>query len=197
MIIIFWIASVEDSFAMTLERKMSRVAKKPINLPAGVEATLDGQTVTIKGKKGVLKREISSLVKVAKNNNSLQFEPTNEETADSTAGATRALVQNMVVGVSEGFERKLDLVGIGYRAQAQGKKLNLTLGYSHPINFPVPEGITIETPSQTEIIIKGIDKQLVGQTAAKIRDLRSPEPYKGKGVRYHDEVVILKEAKKK
>lgn len=176
----------------------SRVAKNPVLLPAGVEATIAEHKVHIKGSKGHLNCVVSSQVKIEKIENSLQVSVANDlPTADALAGTTRALLQNMVKGVSEGFNRKLTLIGTGYRAQVQGKKLNLTLGHSHPVNYEIPEAITIETPSQTEILIKGVDKQLVGQIAAKIRSYRPPEPYKGKGVRYSDEVVKLKEAKKK
>jgi large subunit ribosomal protein L6 len=177
---------------------MSRVAKQPIAIPAGVEITINGQAISIKGPKGNLQWNVNRAVEVQRAENVLEFAPRNDSTeADALAGTTRALVANMVKGVTQGFERKLELVGVGYRAQAQGKMLNLTLGFSHPVNFPVPEGITVETPSQTEIIIKGADKQQVGQVAAKIRGYRPPEPYKGKGVKYSDEVIIRKEAKKK
>lgn len=176
---------------------MSRVAKKPINLPTGVEATIDGSKLTIKGSKGTLTKKLPEVITVKKVNTTLEFAPTNAENADAIAGAFRAIAQNMVTGVSKGFECKLTLIGVGYRAQAQGKKLNLSLGFSHPIIFSVPEGITIDTPTQTDVVIKGIDNQLVGQVAADIRAIRPPEPYKGKGVRYHDEKIILKEAKKK
>lgn len=177
---------------------MSRVAKQPIAIPAGVEIAINGQGISVKGPKGNLQWSVNDAVEVQRADNVLQFAPRNGSIeADALAGTTRALVANMVKGVTQGFERKLELVGVGYRAQAQGKMLNLTLGFSHPVNFPVPEGITIETPSQTEIIIKGADKQLVGQVAAKIRGYRPPEPYKGKGVKYSDEVIIRKEAKKK
>jgi large subunit ribosomal protein L6 len=176
---------------------MSRVAKNPIQLPAGVEVNIDAQFITIKGSKGSMIQAIPSAVKIVKEEKTLQFSPVADvQNADALAGTIRALVQAMVEGVSRGFERKLTLVGVGYRAQVQGKKLNLTLGHSHPINFTLPEGITVDTPSQTEVIVKGVNKQLVGLVAAKIRALRSPEPYKGKGVRYANEVVILKEVKK-
>jgi large subunit ribosomal protein L6 len=177
---------------------MSRVAKKPIILPNGVQLSIAGQTATIKGGKGELKLEIPAGIslKVEKDNVQVERDPKGRA-ADAAGGTTRALLANMVGGVSKGYERKLELVGVGYRAQAQGKVLNLTLGFSHPVAFPVPAGITIETPSQTEILIKGADKQAVGQVAAKIRGYRSPEPYKGKGVRYGGERVIIKEAKKK
>lgn len=177
---------------------MSRVAKKPVVLPAGVEATIAEQQISIKGSKGALQQIIPLAVKIEKADKELKFAPAEGvEKADAIAGAFRTIVHNMVTGVTKGFERKLILIGVGYRAQSQGKVLNLTLGHSHPVNYPVPQGITIETPSQTEILIKGIDNRLVGQVAAEIRAYRPPEPYKGKGVRYANEVVILKEAKKK
>lgn len=177
---------------------MSRVANNPIELPSGVEVTLAGQAVKVKGPKGEMNHVIHDLVEMKQEDKVLSFAPRNEEqSANALAGTTRALVNNMVTGVSQGFEKKLTLIGVGYRAQAQGKKLNLSLGFSHPIDFEVPEGITIETPSQTEVVVKGIDKQQVGQVAANIRAFRPPEPYKGKGVRYADEHVIRKEAKKK
>lgn len=177
---------------------MSRVAKKPVVIPAGVEATIAEQQISIKGGKGVLQQIIPLAVKVEKADKELKFSPAaGVENSDAIAGAFRTIVNNMVSGVTKGFEKKLVLVGVGYRAQAQGKVLNLTLGHSHPVNYSVPQGITIETPSQTEILIKGIDNRLVGQVAAEIRAFRPPEPYKGKGVRYANEVIILKEAKKK
>lgn len=177
---------------------MSRVADNPISLPSGVEVTMKEQDVTIKGSKGTLNCTLPKSVKVSQEDNVLKIVYNSEDReANKQAGTARANVNNMVVGVSEGFEKKLTLIGVGYRAQAQGKKLNLTLGFSHPIDFVVPEGIAIETPSQTEIVVKGIDKQLVGQVAANIREYRPPEPYKGKGVRYTDEYVARKEAKKK
>lgn len=177
---------------------MSRVAKKPIELPKGVEVDVNGRELSIKGPKGAFKYELHETVEIAKADNVLTFAPKDGDAAHfAMAGTMRAVVNNMVKGVSEGFERKLELVGVGYRAQAQGKKLNLTLGYSHPIEYSVPEGITIETPSQTEIVVKGADRQLVGQVAAEIRSFRPPEPYKGKGVKYADEQIIRKEAKKK
>ncbi|PYE31753.1 LSU ribosomal protein L6P [Idiomarina fontislapidosi] len=177
---------------------MSRVAKAPIEIPAGVEVTLNGQEVTIKGAQGSLSHVVNDAVELVQEENELRTVP-REGVANSTAqaGTARALLNNMVVGVSKGFERKLQLMGVGYRAQAQGKKLNLTLGFSHPVEFEIPEGITIETPSQTEVVVKGANKQLVGQVAANIRAYRKPEPYKGKGVRYSDEQVRRKEAKKK
>jgi large subunit ribosomal protein L6 len=176
---------------------MSRVAKAPVNLPQGVTATISGAQVTIKGTKGTLSLPLKGGVTVEQADKVLNVKYTADDAVRMLAGATRAHLANMVEGVSKGFERKLELQGVGYRAQAQGKVLNLTLGYSHPVNFDVPEGITIETPTQTEILIKGIDRQRVGETAAKIRAYRPPEPYKGKGVRYSGEKVELKEGKKK
>ena len=177
---------------------MSRVAKSPVNLPKGVEVKIDGQKVALKGGKGSLEHEVHELVAVSVEDGVVSVKPHNEsQKAWALAGTTRALLNNMVTGVAEGFERKLQLLGVGYRAQAQGKVLNLTLGFSHPVAYELPEGITAETPSQTEIVIKGIDKQLVGQVAANVRAFRPPEPYKGKGVRYADEQVRRKEAKKK
>ncbi len=177
---------------------MSRVADNPITLPKGVEINVNGDEVTVKGSKGTLSCMTVKQVSIKQEDNVLTivYDKDNRE-ANKQAGTVRANVNNMVVGVTEGFERKLTLIGVGYRAQSQGKVLNLTLGFSHPVNFNVPEGITIETPSQTEILVKGIDKQLVGQVAANIREYRPPEPYKGKGVRYSDEHVVRKEAKKK
>ena len=177
---------------------MSRIAKNPVELPSGVEIKINGQSVTVKGGKGSLDHEIHNSVKITQDDKVLTFAPKDgSKTANALAGTTRALINNMVTGVSQGFEKKLQLVGVGYRAQAQGKKLNLTLGFSHPVDYEVPEGITVETPSQTDIVVKGIDKQAVGQVAAKIRSYRPPEPYKGKGVKYADEVIVRKEAKKK
>lgn len=177
---------------------MSRVAKKPIPVPADVEVTIDGKQVAVKGKRGALQLTLHPSVSLAREGSDLQVTARSGASPHrALAGTMRALVSNMVTGVSRGFERKLQLVGVGYRAQAQGKVLNLALGYSHPIEYTVPAGIAIETPSQTEIVVKGVDKQLVGQVAAEIRAFRRPEPYKGKGVRYADEQVILKEAKKK
>ncbi len=176
---------------------MSRVAKAPVSLPQGVTATISGQQVTIKGAKGSLNLPLKSGVTVEQADKVLNVKYTADDAVRMQAGATRAHLANMVEGVSKGFERKLELQGVGYRAQAQGKVLNLTLGFSHPVNFAVPEGITIETPTQTEILIKGIDRQVVGETAAKIRGYRPPEPYKGKGVRYAGEKIELKEGKKK
>ena len=176
---------------------MSRIANNPIVVPAGVEVNLDGNLVKVKGPKGESEWNAHTDVKVDFGDGQLTFE-TNDDSkqASALAGTTRALVNNMVVGVSEGFERKLTIIGVGYRAQAQGKKLNLTLGFSHPVTYDLPEGVSAETPSQTEIVLKGIDKQQVGQVAAEIRAFRPPEPYKGKGVRYADEHVVRKAAKK-
>ena len=175
---------------------MSRVANNPVTLPSGVEVKINGQNINVKGPKGALSLDVHRAVTVNQEDNTLRFAPRTKHDR-AMAGTMRALVNNMVLGVSNGFERKLELRGVGYRAQSQGKVLNLTLGFSHPVNFDVPEGVSIETPSQTEILVKGIDKQQVGQVAAKIRGYRPPEPYKGKGVRYADEQVLLKEAKKK
>jgi large subunit ribosomal protein L6 len=177
---------------------MSRVARKPVLLPKGVEMTQAAGKVKVKGPKGELHLALSTEVEVniAGDQASVSARKP-EQRARAIAGTTRALLANMVEGVSKGFERKLELVGVGYRAQAQGKKLNLTLGFSHPVAYAVPDGITIDTPSQTEILIKGADKHRVGQVAADIRSYRPPEPYKGKGVRYSTERVVLKEAKKK
>ena len=177
---------------------MSRVAKAPVELPKGVEFKQDGNVITMKGGKGTLSLELNSEVEVSQEDNSLMVAPrSGSRFATAIAGTMRALLANMAHGVSEGFERKLELVGVGYRAQAQGNKLNLTLGFSHPVVHEVPEGVSVETPSQTEILVRGADKQKVGQVAAEIRRYRPPEPYKGKGVRYADERVVIKEAKKK
>lgn len=177
---------------------MSRVAKKPIELPKGVEVSVNAGVVTVKGPKGALQQALNGAVEMNQDGSTLTFQGRDGAVgAWAHAGTARALINNMVKGVSKGFERKLELVGVGYRAQAQGKTLNLTLGFSHPVNYPVPEGITIETPSQTEIVVRGSDKQKVGQVAAEIRAYRPPEPYKGKGVKYSDEVIQRKEAKKK
>ena len=177
---------------------MSRVGKMPIALPKGAEASIAAEQITVKGPLGTLTQALNGLVKVRNENGTLMFEPANESReANAMSGTLRALVNNMVNGVTKGFERKLSLVGVGFRAQAQGDKLNLSLGFSHPVVHQMPQGVKCETPSQTEIVIKGVDKQKVGQTAAEVRAYRSPEPYKGKGVRYVDEVVTLKETKKK
>lgn len=176
---------------------MSRIANNPIELPKGVEVNISGSTVQVKGSKGQMAHDVHALVSVSQEENVLKFAAkANSKSARALAGTTRALVQNMVTGVSAGFEKKLTIIGVGYRAAVQNQKLNLTLGYSHPVDFDIPEGVTIETPSQTEIVVKGIDKQKVGQVAANIRAYRLPEPYKGKGVRYSDEYIIRKEAKK-
>ena len=177
---------------------MSRIAKAPIELAQGVEFNQEGNVVTIKGGKGTLSLELNNEVELSHADNRLQVAPrSGSRFSTAMAGTTRALLANMATGVTEGFERKLELVGVGYRGQAQGGKLNLTLGFSHPVVYQIPDGVTVETPSQTEIVIKGADKQQVGQVAAEIRGYRPPEPYKGKGVRYSDERVVLKEAKKK
>jgi large subunit ribosomal protein L6 len=176
----------------------SRIAKQPVDIVKGVSVELGDQTISVKGPKGSLTMELNSEVRVGQEGESLQITAASgSRFANAIAGTTRALIRNMVIGVSAGFERKLELVGVGYRAQAQGNKINLTLGFSHPVVYKVPEGIAVETPSQTEILIKGIDRQKVGQVAAELREFRPPEPYKGKGVRYADERIVLKEAKKK
>jgi len=177
---------------------MSRIAKSPVELPKGVEFKQDGNVVTLKGGKGELSMQLNSEVELTQDDDGLKVSPrSGSRFAMAITGTMRSLLANMAHGVSEGFERKLELVGVGYRAQAQGKNLNLTLGFSHPVVYAAPEGINIETPSQTEVVITGTDKQKVGQVAAEIRRFRPPEPYKGKGVRYADERVVLKEAKKK
>jgi large subunit ribosomal protein L6 len=177
---------------------MSRIAKEPIELPKGVEFNQNGNIVTLKGSKGELSLELNSEVELKQDENRLNLAPrSGSRFSRAVAGTMRALLANMAEGVSQGFERKLELVGVGYRAQLQGNKLNLTLGFSHPVVYEAPSGISLETPSQTEIFIRGVDKQQVGQVAAEIRRFRPPEPYKGKGVRYADERVVLKEAKKK
>ncbi|ARB03810.1 50S ribosomal protein L6 [Neisseria lactamica] len=177
---------------------MSRVAKKPVTVPAGVEVKFGTDALVIKGKNGELSFPLHSDVAIELNDGKLTFAAKNDsKQANAMSGTARALVDNMVKGVSEGFEKKLQLIGVGYRAQAQGKVLNLSLGFSHPIVYEMPEGVSVQTPSQTEIVLTGADKQVVGQVAAEIRAFRSPEPYKGKGVRYVGEVVVMKEAKKK
>ena len=177
---------------------MSRVAKNPVVVPKGVEVTLVASEISMKGPMGVLKQALSSDVSVVHEGDSLLCKAQNESMqSNAMSGTIRALMANMVAGVSKGFERKLSLVGVGYRAQAAGDTLNLTLGYSHPVSYKMPAGVKAETPTQTEIVLKGANKQQVGQVAAEIRAFREPEPYKGKGVRYSDEVVILKETKKK
>ncbi|MFN3785501.1 MAG: 50S ribosomal protein L6 [Thiothrix sp.] len=178
---------------------MSRIAKKALTLPKGVEVSINGQNLKVKGAKGAFDFAVHDAVEVSHEDNVLKFKAKrdNDSTGWALAGTTRALANNMVIGVSQGFEKRLQLVGVGYRAQAQGNKLNLSLGFSHPVVHDMPEGITVETPSQTEIIIRGSDKQKVGQVAAEVRAYRPPEPYKGKGVKYVDEVILRKETKKK
>lgn len=177
---------------------MSRVANNPITIPGGVDVKVEGGNMTVKGSNGQMSHPVHEELSLDITDNVIRIKwDENNKQVKALAGTTRAIVNNMIVGVSSGFEKKLALVGVGYRAQSKGKVLNLTLGFSHPIDFEVPEGISIETPSQTEIVIKGYDKQVVGQVAAKIRSFRPPEPYKGKGVRYADEHVVRKEAKKK
>jgi large subunit ribosomal protein L6 len=177
---------------------MSRVAKNPVVLPKGVEVTLSAGQISVKGPLGTLLRTTNADVAVTREEDKLMFAPVNEtKQSNAMSGTMRALLNNMVLGVTKGFEKKLTLVGVGYRAQAAGDKLNLSLGFSHPVVHMMPKGVKVETPTQTEIIIKGADKQQVGQVAAEVRAYRKPEPYKGKGVRYANEVVILKETKKK
>jgi len=177
---------------------MSRIAKAPVVLPKGVEAQIANGVVSIKGSKSTLKLQLNNAVQVVNEDNQLKVSPkNNSKAADALAGTSRALLQNMVNGVSKGFERKLELVGVGYRAKAQGKTVNMSLGFSHPIDYQLPEGVTAETPTQTEIVLKSADRQLLGQVAAELRGFREPEPYKGKGVRYSGEAVYRKEAKKK
>ena len=181
---------------------MSRIAKAPIEIPAGVEVSINDTTMSVKGKLGQLQMDIHPSVAIANAENVLTFdiakaEKKDEKKAWAQAGTARANTANLIQGVSAGWEKKLTLIGVGYRAKAMGKVLDLTLGFSHPVKYDLPEGITAETPSQTEIIVKGMDKQKVGQAAAESRAYRPPEPYKGKGVRYTDEYVVRKEAKKK
>ncbi len=177
---------------------MSRIANAPVSVPSGVEVSIDADSVVIKGPKGMLRHAVPQAVTVAQEDGIIRCSSVGGVSgAVALAGTTRSIINNMVTGVSQGFEKRLNLVGIGYRAQVQGSELNLTLGYSHPVKFSVPEGISVETPSQTEIVVRGVDKQRVGQVAAKIRDFRPPEPYKGKGVKYSDEHIVRKEAKKK
>ena len=177
---------------------MSRVAKSPVVIPAGVTVTIDQQNVTVKGKSATLSLSINNLVFAKIENNEVLFSPKDESVqANAQAGTARALVHNMVVGADKGYERKLTLVGVGYRAQVKGNVINLNLGYSHPVDYELPAGVTAQCPSQTEIVLKGADKAVLGQVAANLRALRAPEPYKGKGVRYADEIVHIKEAKKK
>jgi large subunit ribosomal protein L6 len=170
----------------------------PITIPSGVEIAINNQNVSVKGSKGSMEHNVHPAVEIVRDEASLTFNPREGiDGAVAQSGTARAVINNMLIGVSAGFEKKLELVGVGYRAQAQGKVLNLTLGHSHPINYELPDGITAETPSQTEIVIKGMDKQKVGQVAAEVRAFRPPEPYKGKGVKYADEHIVRKEAKKK
>ena len=177
---------------------MSRIAKAPVTIPSGVDVTLDGNTLTVNGSKGQLSHVLNSAVNVDIADNVIQMVwDKDNKVATAQAGTARAVLNNMVTGVSAGFERKLTLIGVGYRAQAKENILSLSLGFSHPVDFQVPAGITVETPTQTEIVVRGSDKQLVGEVSAKIRAYRPPEPYKGKGVRYSDEHVVRKEAKKK
>jgi len=177
---------------------MSRVAKSPVVIPAGVDVAIKDDQINVKGAGGTLALTQNALVKITNTDGKLTFEPINaSREADAMSGTFRQLVNNMVVGVSKGFEKKLTLIGVGYKAQATGNKLNLAVGYSHPVNFDMPAGITVATPTATEIVIKGADRQRVGQVAAEIRAVRPPEPYKGKGIRYADETVAIKETKKK
>jgi large subunit ribosomal protein L6 len=177
---------------------MSRVAKNPVVVPAGVEVAIGAEQITVKGPQGTLSQALNGDVSVVREGDALLCKATSESRqANAMSGTIRALLANMVVGVTKGFERKLTLVGVGYRAQAAGDTLNLTLGFSHPVAYKMPAGVKVATPTQTEIVLTGADKQRVGQVAAEIRAFREPEPYKGKGVRYADEVVILKETKKK
>lgn len=177
---------------------MSRVANSPVELPSGVEVTISGQQIKVKGGKGALEMTLHDRVEVKQQDNVLTFAALgNDKISRAMSGTTRALVNNMVQGVSAGFQRKLELNGVGYRAKASGNTVNLSLGFSHPVDYQLPEGVSAETPSQTEIVLSGIDKQLIGQVAAEIRAFRPPEPYKGKGVRYSEEYVRRKEAKKK
>ncbi|MFN5510757.1 MAG: 50S ribosomal protein L6 [Burkholderiales bacterium] len=177
---------------------MSRVARMPVAVPGGVDISMGNGTITVKGPQGTLTQSVNPLVTITREGAELKFAASDESReARAMSGTYRALVANMVHGASKGFERKLNLVGVGYRAQAQGASLNLSLGFSHPVVHVMPDGVKCETPTQTEILIKGADKQKVGQVAAEVRAYKSPEPYKGKGVRYADEVVIIKETKKK
>jgi len=177
---------------------MSRVGKMPVDVPSGVEVTISGDQIRVKGALGLLTRPANGLVKISNTAGKLEFAPADESTAaDAMSGTMRALVSNMVSGVSKGFEKKLSLVGVGFRAQAAGSKLNLQIGFSHPVSKEMPDGVKVECPSQTEILIKGADRQVVGQIAAEVRAIRPPEPYKGKGIRYSDEKISLKETKKK
>jgi large subunit ribosomal protein L6 len=177
---------------------MSRIGKQPVAVPAGVEVAVKDDLINVKGALGALALAQNALVKVENNAGSLSFTPVNESReANAMSGTMRQLVNNMVNGVSKGFEKKLTLIGVGYKAQAQGAKLNLNVGYSHPVEIEMPAGIKVETPTPTEVIIKGADRQRVGQIASEVRAVRPPEPYKGKGIRYSDEKVVIKETKKK
>jgi len=177
---------------------MSRIANKPVPVPAAVQVSMNGQQMTVKGPKGTLEQQVHRLVEVSQENGELSFKARDgSKTANALTGTMRSVVNNIIEGVVNGFEKKMQLVGVGYRAQAQGKQLNLSLGLSHPVNYKIPEGIEIETPAATEIVVRGCDKQRVGQVCAEIRAFRPPEPYKGKGVKYVDEVIVRKEAKKK
>jgi large subunit ribosomal protein L6 len=177
---------------------MSRIASSPVTVPDGVDVSLEAGLVTVKGPKGELQWAFHKLVAIEQDAAEIRFKAVNDsKQASALAGTTRALVNNMVTGVSRGFEKKLTIIGVGYRVQAQGQRLNLTLGFSHPVVYMLPEGVKAETPSQTEIVLTGADKQKVGQVAAEIRAFRPPEPYKGKGIRYSDEHVVRKQAKKK
>jgi large subunit ribosomal protein L6 len=177
---------------------MSRIGKQPVVVPAGVEVAIKADQIAVKGALGALELPLNPLVKVANNNGSLSFTAANESReADAMSGTMRQLVNNMVQGVSKGFEKKLNLIGVGYKAAAQGTKLNLNVGFSHPVDIQMPAGIKVETPTPTEIVIKGADRQRVGQIASEVRAVRPPEPYKGKGIRYSDEKVVIKETKKK
>jgi large subunit ribosomal protein L6 len=177
---------------------MSRIAKKPVEIPNGVELKIEGREISVKGPKGNLSMNLHDSVEVSYEDNVVSFKPANSKQSSlAVTGTMRSVVNNLVTGVHTGFEKRLLLVGVGYRAQSQGKQLNLSLGLSHPVEYMIPEGIEIETPSQTEIIVRGCDRQAVGQVCADIRAYRPPEPYKGKGIKYSDEQVVRKEAKKK
>jgi len=177
---------------------MSRVGKMPVTIPAGVDVSIKEDQISVKGSGGTLSLQCNALVNVVSKDGKLSFEPANDSReANAMSGTVRQLVNNMVVGVTKGFEKKLSLVGVGYKAQAQGAKLNLQVGYSHPVDKNMPQGITVTTPTPTEVVIKGADRQRVGQVAAEIRAIRPPEPYKGKGIRYADEKIVIKETKKK
>jgi len=177
---------------------MSRVGKMPVAIPTGVDVSIKEDQISVKGSGGALNLARNALVNIVNKDGKLSFEPANDSReANAMSGTVRQLVNNMVLGVTKGFEKKLSLVGVGYKAQAQGAKLNLQVGYSHPVNKDMPQGITVATPTPTEVIIKGADRQRVGQVAAEIRAIRPPEPYKGKGIRYADEKIVIKETKKK